>query len=146
MAGTALPLFVYGTLRAPELVATVLGHPASGIDAVARGHGVVLYPGRSYPALIRTPGRDAPGLLLSGLTAEDIALLDLFEGAEYARRPLKVRVEDRPVSAEAYWPKAAIGRNAPAWRYQDWRARHPEVGDPAGAAALRARLTAEGSG
>lgn len=141
-----LPLFAYGTLRAPELLAAVIGHPAPAVDAIARGHRVVYYPGRTYPALIVARGHDAPGTLISGLSQQDITQLDLFEGTEYERRGIKVRVDGKLVSAEVYWPLVPIGADAPSWRYEDWRARHPAVGSTDGAVALRARLIAEGGG
>ena len=141
-----LSLFAYGTLRAPELLAAVIGHTAPAVDAIARGHRVVYYPGRTYPALIAARGHDAPGTLVSGLSQADITQLDLFEGSEYERRGIKVRVEGKLVSAEVYWPLASIAADAPSWRYEDWRARDPAVAGTTGAAALRARLIAEGSG
>jgi hypothetical protein len=63
-----LPLFVYGTLRDPDLLAAVLGRklrPAGQHVARAPGFRAIYYPGRIYPALIREPGaaaeRLAPG-------------------------------------------------------------------------------------
>ena len=141
------PLFVYGTLRSPEIRASVLGHAADGVAATARGHRVVFYPGRTYPALIPSPGHDAEGVLLVSLTPGDLALLDVFEGNEYERRSLKVRIEGKLRSAQVYWPLAKIASDAAEWRYEDWRARHGEGMVAAeGAAALRERLIAEGSG
>ena len=61
-----LPLFVYGTLRDPDLLAAVLGRklrPGGQHMARAPGFRAVHYPGRIYPALIRVPGAAAEGLL-----------------------------------------------------------------------------------
>ena len=48
-------LFVYGTLRDPDVLGAVLGRPATGLNAAAPGYAVVNYPGRVYPALLRRP-------------------------------------------------------------------------------------------
>lgn len=142
-----ISLFAYGTLRAPELLAAVLGHPAKSVDAVARGYRTVYYPGRTYPALIAAPGRVARGALVADLTADDLRLLDQFEGDEYERRTIKVRVESRLTSAEVYWPLADIAATAPQWHYDEWRARHAgSVLTAQGATGLRERLIAEGGG
>ena len=52
-------LFVYGTLRDPQLLSAVLGRPATGLNAAAPGYAAVHYPGRIYPALVRRPGSAA---------------------------------------------------------------------------------------
>jgi gamma-glutamylcyclotransferase (GGCT)/AIG2-like uncharacterized protein YtfP len=141
------PLFVYGTLRSEELRASVLGHPGDGVAAIARGHRVVFYPGRTYPALISAPGHDAAGVVVAGLTPGDLAQLDIFEGNEYERRSLTVRVDGRLHTAQVYWPLTAIAADAPTWRYEDWLARHAAGMIAAkGAAALREQLIAEGDG
>jgi gamma-glutamylcyclotransferase (GGCT)/AIG2-like uncharacterized protein YtfP len=146
---TPLPLFVYGTLRSAELRTAVLGHEAPGIAATARGHRTVYYPGRTYPALLAASRENTPGLLLENLTPFDLSVLDVFEGDEYERRGIKVRVDGRLRPAEVYWPVVAIAADAPAWRYEDWLARHADamiLADAAGAAEIRARLIAAGAG
>jgi len=121
------PLFVYGTLRDPDVLALVLGHPYPETDAepaTAPGCRVVLFPGRTYPALLAAPGEAAPGTLLHHLSGTDLAALDLFEGAEYQRRSLDVIVSGGHLAADVYWPATEIGGNAPDWRFADWVGRH----------------------
>jgi gamma-glutamylcyclotransferase (GGCT)/AIG2-like uncharacterized protein YtfP len=124
---TKRPLFVYGTLREPKLLQAVLGHPLDGITirtATARGHRTVFYPGRIYPALVEAPSDAATGELIAGLSAGDIAILDLFEGEEYVRRPLAVEVEGTRVEAEVFWPTAATEPAGQPWTFESWRERH----------------------
>lgn len=45
-----------------------------------------------YPAVIPAAGCEVRGTLVQGLTDGDIWRLDIFEGSEYARRPVRVRV------------------------------------------------------
>ena len=56
-----MPLFVYGTLRDPDVLAAVLGHPHLLHQAAeANGYAALHYPGRSYPALVASPGQLGP--------------------------------------------------------------------------------------
>src|SRR5690606_31121397 len=111
-------LFVYGTLRDPELRAAVLGHPVDRrqvAPAFAPGYRTVAYPGLIYPAIVAAPGAMAPGDLLIDLPAIAFALLDAFEGAEYRRGSLPVLVDGEIHLAEAYLPVARVAADAPAW-------------------------------
>ena len=89
-AGLVVPneaLFAYGTLRDPDVLARVLGHPApaAAAPAVAPDCQVVFFPCRTYQALRQSPGAGAPGTLIEGLSDVDLLALDAFEGDEYRR-------------------------------------------------------------
>ena len=146
------PLFAYGTLRDPELLAAVLGHAVAPVDRVAAaapGYRAVPYPRRAYPALVAAPGRSAPGLLVHGLSDFDWSVLDGFEGDEYERRSILVLSGGVAADADVYWPARHIATDAPDWQFDDWMANikpHALVGDGAAAAELRARLTAAAGG
>jgi hypothetical protein len=126
-ARLSLPLFVYGTLRDPDVLRLVIGHPvaaASAVPAAAPGHRVVCFPGRTYPAIRREPGATALGLALHGLSATDLRLLDLFEGDEYVRGEVEIIVSGERQTADVYWPALPIPAAAPDWRLGDWTHRH----------------------
>jgi hypothetical protein len=143
-----LPLFVYGTLRDPELLSAVLGRalpPRAVHPARAPGFRAVQYPGRIYPALLRTPGAAAEGLLLLDLTPFENDLLDVFEGDQYRRGPVAVMLEEELHEADAYLPVIAIPSAAPDWTLARWQSEHkPRVLDAEAASAdeLRQRLIA----
>jgi len=145
-----LPLFAYGTLRDPDLLAAVLGrrlgygtaHPAR-----APGFKAVHYPGRIYPALIRAPGATAEGLLVTGLSPFERDLLDAYEGEEYRRAPIATMLADEPElhEADAYLPVVSVPADAHEWSLSRWQAEHkPRVlgSESAEAARLRERLIA----
>lgn len=142
------PLFVYGTLRDPQMLEAVLARPlrAEGFEAAtAPGFVAVQYPGRAYPALVRRPGALAPGLLLMDLTPFELDLLDAFEGEEYRRQIVPVMVDSALHEAFAYLPAVAVPADSPGWTLADWQERHKErvlSGEKANADALRARLIA----
>ena len=122
-----LPLFVYGTLRDPDLLAAVLGRPlqSHGMHiARAPGFRAVHYPDRIYPALIRVPGAAAEGLLLTDLTAFERDLLDAFEGSEYRRGFVAAMVEEELFEAEAYLPAIAVPDTSEDWSLAHWQRLH----------------------
>lgn len=143
-----LPLFVYGTLRDPDLLAGVLGRPLRGgglHPARAAGFRAVHYPGRVYPALVRAPGGSAEGLLLTDISPFERDLLDAFEGDEYRRGPVAVLVEEDLFEADAYLPAVAIPPGAHDWSLSRWQAQHKAqvlVSETGTAADIRARLIA----
>jgi len=142
------PLFAYGTLRDPEVLALVLGYspdPATVLAVEALDCRTVHYPGRSYPALLRMVGEVAPGTLLTALTDADLAALDGFEGTEYSRGPIEIIVNGVPVAADVYWPVAAITPDAERWSLAAWVARHKAAfmaTETEAVAELRQRRTA----
>jgi len=143
----ARPLFVYGTLRAPEVLAGVLGRvvPAGRLrPATASGHRAALYPGRAYPAIVPARAEALPGLLVEGLSDAEIARLDAFEGDEYRRGPLVVDTGGGAVAADVYWPSIAIPDGAPGWTFEAFRREHEAAitGSQDGAKTLHERLIA----
>lgn len=150
MNGLALPLFAYGTLRDPDLLAAVLGrslpmgttHPAR-----APGFKAVHYPRRIYPALVRSPGAAAEGVLITGLSPFERDLLDAYEGDEYRRTPIPTLLADEPElhEADAYLPAVAVPTDAHEWSLSRWQLEHKPrvlVSESAEAARLRERLIA----
>lgn len=141
-------LFVYGTLRDPDLLAGVLARPLRGEAmpaAVAPGFAAVHYPGRIYPALVRRPGGAAEGLVLTDLTPFERDLLDAFEGEEYRPAPIPVMIGEELHEAVAYLPSIAVPADAPAWTLSDWQRLHKGRvlgAETAGADQIRLKLIA----
>lgn len=143
----SLPLFVYGTLRDPEIAANVLTRPVRAAAchvATAPGFRTVFFPSRTYPVLVRQPGGRAQGLLLTDITPFERDLLDAFEGDDYRRMPVPVMVEEELFEAEAYLPTAPVGEFKD-WSLSRWQAEHKPlalIAHAGTAAELRLRLIA----
>ncbi len=142
------PLFVYGTLRDPELRAAVIGRqlaPDRVLRAAAPGFIVLHYPGRSYPALVRAPGGAAEGLLLLGLSPFEQDLLDTYEGPEYRPAVIAVMTGEELHESCAYLPAVNVPAGTAEWRLETWQEQHkPKAVEAEAAAAqmLRAKLIA----
>jgi len=140
-------LFVYGTLRDPDLLAAVLGRPLAAGEALAAagpGFRAAYYPNRVYPALLRAPGGAAEGLLLTSLSPFEMDLLDQFEGTEYFRSIIPVMIDDELHEAHAYLPSIIVAGGDP-WSLERWQAAHKVdalAADAVQAEDLRRRLIA----
>ena len=102
-----MAVFVYGTLRDRGVLNAVLGHDgAAGLPAWIDDHVALLARGHNFPMLRpdtdgRADGR-AEGVLLTNLSAADIAALDAFEGETYQRRTMTVMTASGQVEADIY--------------------------------------------
>lgn len=104
-AGEGMRLFVYGTLKNPELVRSLTGRTFP--SRPARLPGWVLVPAErsasGYPEVEPRPGSWVEGLLLEGLDESALRALDAYEEG-YVRRRVQVQLDHGPVEAELYVP------------------------------------------
>ncbi|KAL8279230.1 hypothetical protein RQP46_008267 [Phenoliferia psychrophenolica] len=130
-------LFFYGTLMVPAVLERVLGRKGTGLttsDAVLDAHARFHVAGCDYPAVVSAPAGSAilgralsqdegsvRGSLVTGLTPEDVAFLDEFEGDEYIRTSVVVLAPDA-VPAEVYlWKGDRLHRLQPSlWSFSDF--------------------------
>ena len=128
--------FFYGTLMAPQVLHRVIwgsstpptpAHASllSIRSAILKGHVRRRVKGADYPAV--TPSSEESevrGTLVTGLTDGDVWRLDIFEGSEYERGDVRVRVlgkEDREgeeVEAQTYiWIAGEQRLEAQEWDF-----------------------------
>lgn len=127
-------LFVYGTLQFPEVLLPLLGRCPDLAPVELTGWRAAALPGRVYPGLVSSVRATVRGVVLSGLSAGEWAVLDAFEDDEYDLRP--VDFGDDPGARWGRRPEnpdlAGTARSAPGvvWTYvwtadvtpHDWRA------------------------
>ncbi|OHV41935.1 hypothetical protein BCD49_02200 [Pseudofrankia sp. EUN1h] len=126
-----LALFVYGTLMFGEIVEELLGRRPDLTAAVAPGWRAARLPGLVYPGLVPAPGRRASGLVLSGLSAAEWAVLDDFEGDAYVLCPVEAHTLGAGDGLDGPNEGAGPGRGAtPGALTYAWRAvGEVEAGD-----------------
>lgn len=78
-------LFAYGSLMNDEVWLPLLGETFSRIDATLDGYECRLLHGACYPAMRRAPAGHVDGVLVQGLNAAQLRVLDEFEGVWYRR-------------------------------------------------------------
>ncbi|KAL1412461.1 hypothetical protein Q8F55_000206 [Vanrija albida] len=133
--------FFYGTLLVPAILGRVLGRDASDLkfqDAVLDGYTRHHVKGEDYPTIIDEKGlkglgvdaaelsaddRLTRGTVVSGLTRQDVDLLDVFEGSEYKRiqAPVQTLTNPRtladlpPALARPEQRASALSSDASSW-------------------------------
>ncbi|MRH89694.1 gamma-glutamylcyclotransferase [Nocardia sp. SYP-A9097] len=118
----AAPLFVYGTLRFPEVLTELIGCTTELRPAELPGRRAAALPGKVYPGLVHANHGAAQGFLLTGLTRTQWWVLDEFEDDEYDLIPVSVHAGNREVYA---WTYAWTGAVAAAdWSAADFTVAH----------------------
>jgi len=112
------PLFVYGTLRFPEIVERLCGRRLTGERAVLPGHRCRLVAGERFPAVLPDPGEATPGLLYRQIDERLLTRLDDYEGAWYQR--LLRRVEPCSGPPEEAWVYLLAPAHAHRLSDQPW--------------------------
>ncbi|MEV6276142.1 gamma-glutamylcyclotransferase family protein [Nocardia sp. NPDC051832] len=116
--GDGAVLFVYGTLLFPEVLTVLLGRCPRRAPAELPGWRVAVLPDRVYPGLVADPAGVAAGMVLSGLSPAEWAVLDHFEDDEYDLRPVDLATGP----AWTYvWTAAALPE---LWCSADFAATH----------------------
>lgn len=121
------PLFVYGTLRHRPLLEQVVGHAIAATDvysAILPDHQVHWAKDQAFPLLRCKAGANAEGLLLRGLSQQDMARLDYYEGGfGYHLAPVEVHTAQGVVAAQVWFPDAGLWQRGPLWDLAAWEAR-----------------------
>lgn len=119
-----LRLFVYGTLLFDEIAAKVVGRVPRVAPATLHGYRRIRLRDRPYPAIRRARAAHVSGHLLSGLTGKQLRRIDAYEGREYRRQRVRVRL---PGGARVTaWTYVAVNTTSGAndWSEQAFRRRH----------------------
>jgi gamma-glutamylcyclotransferase (GGCT)/AIG2-like uncharacterized protein YtfP len=113
-------LFAYGTLQFPEVLRVLLGRtPDSSATALAGWRAAALAR-RTYPGLVPA-GATVPGMLLTGLTADELSILDEYESGPYELR--KLTLSDGRLAWSYLWTDASSVL-ASDWSADDFAAEH----------------------
>ena len=118
-------LFFFGTLRHLPLLEIVLGRPADRLEITAaslQNHGVYAVAEGPFPTIIAKKGMVADGIRVAGLSDEDIARIDFYEGG-FAYELIPVTLRDGQ-TAEMYFASPDLWTPVTAWDLADWVAAY----------------------
>jgi hypothetical protein len=122
-----LPLFLFGTLRDPDLFRVVFGRPQTALPcrpAHLPGHAAMRVAGGDFPVLVARPECRQPGLLVEGLAPAEIARAVFYESSGYRLAPVRLRVTAAAVTARAFLPTGRLPASSTRWRLAAWQRRH----------------------
>lgn len=138
--------FFYGTLCHAPLLDRVLGRPSAATPATLADHAVYWAEGGAFPLIVPQAGAVAQGLLLDGLSEEEAARLDYYEGGfRYLTRDVPVTAAGQSIVARVYFPEPGRWQPAEPWSLADWVTRYgaAAVATAADFMALMGRVPAE---
>ncbi len=116
-------LFLYGTLMHDGLMAALAGPGGgSGVPATLADHAVDRVAGAVYPMLVARAGAVTHGKFWTGLTADQLQRLDIYETAfGYDRRAVQVMtINGATHAATAYFPPPDLTSGGELWDYAAW--------------------------
>ncbi len=121
-----MDLFVYGTLLSPDMMAAVAGPGAlSMAPAVLPGYAVRPIQDNVVPFITAEESAQAMGAVWRGLTPDQKARLDAYEGAfGYELTPVIALKDGQEVTCQCYMPPAGIRAGAGVWSLEDWKKTH----------------------
>lgn len=133
--------FFYGTLMAPSVLHRVCHGSSSPDNPIYAAHNLTTTPAilpahrrhrvadADYPAILPHPTSTVRGTFVTGLTDADIWRLDIFEGSEYERQKVDVKVlkgedaeEWETVEAETYiWIAGEDQLEGGEWDFDEFK-------------------------
>ena len=110
--------FFYGTLCHLPLLEIVLGRPVAPEAARLPDHAVFWAQNQPFPLIVAARGQTAQGLFLPGMSDEDIARLDFYEGG-FAFHTRDLALADGRI-ARVYFPDPGHWLPGAPWSLADW--------------------------
>lgn len=119
--------FAYGSLMNEMILAEVAGISLKGATAVLDGYARHPVLGEDYPGMVPDPAQSVSGILYRGLPHTALDRLDRFEGTEYIRCRVTVRVTSGlriPAWAYVFRPELRSALAPGNWDYETFMTHH----------------------
>lgn len=129
-------LFFYGSLRHLPLLGVVLGREPRTLETVSADlpdHAVFWVRDQPFPIIHPQAGATTPGLMVRGLSSEDIVRLRYYEGGfDYRLRPMHLRLESgQSAVADVFFPAPDLWPLGAPWSLGDWVADWADISEQA---------------
>ena len=101
-------LFVYGTLKDRELIQSLLEHSLGDPNVAIMPECTTVISKWGYPVMIPSENLSVEGVVWRGLTVQDFAVLDRYEGCHvetpvYQREKRKIIIDDKTEEVWVYF-------------------------------------------
>ena len=106
-------LFVYGTLKDKELIQSLLERPLGDPSVAIMPECAIVMSKWGYPVIIPSETLSVDGVVWRGLTVQDFAVLDRYEGCHvetpvYQREKRKVVIDGKTEEVWVYFATSAF--------------------------------------
>ncbi|PUZ59229.1 hypothetical protein GQ55_4G023600 [Panicum hallii var. hallii] len=120
-------VFVYGSLMADEVVRAILKRVPPAAPALLPNYHRFNIKGRIYPAILPVESKKVEGMVIMGVTDEELQVLDAFEDVEYTRTRVEISLADssEKMLADTYvWSDAEDSNLYGEWDFEEWKKLH----------------------
>ena len=97
-----MKLFVYGTLIFDEILSELLKRKFVSAPGLLENYEMKKFLNAEYPGIIAEKNSRVSGKIIFNINAQDIAILDAYEGVMYKRRILKVKTNSKEYDCQVY--------------------------------------------
>jgi gamma-glutamylcyclotransferase (GGCT)/AIG2-like uncharacterized protein YtfP len=110
-------IFTYGSLMFPQVWERVVRGHYRSTPATITGFARYALAGATYPGMVAQSGGSVAGVLYFDVDPPDVDALDAFEGAEYRRDRLTVRLDSgTEIAADSYIFLQPLRLSEQPWR------------------------------
>lgn len=95
-------LFVYGTLIFDEILSVLLKRKFVSTPGLLENYKLKKFSDAEYPGIITEMNSFVSGKIIFDINAQDISILDSYEGVMYKRRILKVKTNTKEHDCQVY--------------------------------------------
>lgn len=103
----------------------VIGRPSesfSPVPATLSGYKRVYVTDATYPGIVLAPDSAVNGLLFSGISNDEAARLNAFEGPDYETRTVSVALANgEDVEARVFVPVPTLALTDKPWSLEEWQ-------------------------
>lgn len=118
--------FFYGSLMDVELLEAVLGRKADGLTFTPgwlKGYVADTAERYSFPTLVEHRTGRVDGVVVKGLTANDVDRIAYFEDEDYTATAADIATADGDISAQVYVATTRLKSSGKPWSFDHWRIR-----------------------
>ncbi|GJM97516.1 hypothetical protein PR202_ga14448 [Eleusine coracana subsp. coracana] len=126
-AAGAHTVFVYGSLMEEAVVRAILKRVPPAAPAILPNYHRFSIKERIYPAILPVENKKVAGKVLTGVTDDELQILDAFEDVEYTRTRVEVSLTDssETMLADTYvWSDAEDPNLYGKWDFEEWKKLH----------------------
>lgn len=124
-----VPIFFFGSLMDMDLLEVVLGRSPKKLSIRAGrilGFDRHRVDGETFPMLAPVPGGAVDGLVVEGLTRQDLDRIQYYETALYELRAFDVECQGRRIGARSFIATSRLSDSGESWDFVCWQTTEKE--------------------
>lgn len=118
-----MKLFVYGTLKYPEIMFALTGRVTDYIDATLNGYKIVSLKNKPYPGLFISDGSTAVGKLID-IDEESFSVISAWEDIEYTPIEITSSVGGNQIKAITFLHSVKADQLYTDWDEENFKNNH----------------------